>query len=537
MAHTDPFDALFERARSLGLVTEAEVDRLTDDIAESRASAEDLIRQWEPRVREAETHHPLLGRRVTLAGLKARPDLNGRFGRVIDFNAEKQRLAVKLEGSNAHTMLLKPTNLEPAMDEDERSAQAVWAAWADETRRTGRVTMGKLNAELTAGGFAWLLSFASKAPPEGSAEIASLVAMFAMCACLSPGQGQFANISQDGPANGVAFVDCGGFIAIRDALSIHAATDAVLCERVCALIISLLCDEERLRAARTTTRAHEAGIVRAVVAAMRLHPAHEPLQANGSRMFANMSGEGRPNLAFMTSMMRAGVVEALVAAVEGLPHSRNVQRDAFRAAGTLLVGGGMLGAAKLADGTYAVPDLGEDEAARRDASLVALAKAAIKAIGSEHRRSPAVCGNAIYYLVNVVADPADHASGPNAVQRAIGLGGGAAAACQVLRDYTADQRTVHHALALLGSLVGNGFHPAVTKSGGEEAIRSAMKAHPHDEEVTFMAERALNFLEMGDGAYGWVRAQQAADRAENHGAAVLSLFDQSGDGGSDLVKD
>jgi hypothetical protein len=143
----DHFDELFAKAQSLGLISEAEIDRLTDAIAQGRESAEELIRQWEPRVeavaRAAEllgggaakpqvvenvaervaplpaTEHalraPLLYSRVRIDGLVARPDLNGTFGKAVGYIKEKARYKVVLEGRE-EALSLKAVNLSAASD-------------------------------------------------------------------------------------------------------------------------------------------------------------------------------------------------------------------------------------------------------------------------------------------------------------------------------------------------------------------------------------------------------------------------------------
>ena len=55
------------------------------------------------------------GARVRVKGLTARPELNGERGRILAFHAERGRYAVAMHVSNER-ILLKPVNLEPAMD-------------------------------------------------------------------------------------------------------------------------------------------------------------------------------------------------------------------------------------------------------------------------------------------------------------------------------------------------------------------------------------------------------------------------------------
>ena len=60
---------------------------------------------------------PLSGRRVRIAGLKGRPELNGRSGVAAHFDAAKGRYAVTVEGE-AEAVLLKPANLQEILESD-----------------------------------------------------------------------------------------------------------------------------------------------------------------------------------------------------------------------------------------------------------------------------------------------------------------------------------------------------------------------------------------------------------------------------------
>ena len=57
----------------------------------------------------------LSGRRVSIAGLKGRPELNGRSGVAAYFDAAKGRYAVTVEGE-AEAVLLKPANLQEVLE-------------------------------------------------------------------------------------------------------------------------------------------------------------------------------------------------------------------------------------------------------------------------------------------------------------------------------------------------------------------------------------------------------------------------------------
>ena len=55
----------------------------------------------------------LLGKRVRLVGLKARPELNGRTGRVYSWHEDKGRAGVVLDDDDDEgTLALRPANLE-----------------------------------------------------------------------------------------------------------------------------------------------------------------------------------------------------------------------------------------------------------------------------------------------------------------------------------------------------------------------------------------------------------------------------------------
>ena len=77
----------------------------------------------------------LLGRRVRLHGLCARPELNGRVGRVWSWHEEAGRAGVKLEGAGGAdedgTLAVRPANLavlaaqrSPAAGGDDADAEA-----------------------------------------------------------------------------------------------------------------------------------------------------------------------------------------------------------------------------------------------------------------------------------------------------------------------------------------------------------------------------------------------------------------------------
>jgi hypothetical protein len=57
---------------------------------------------------------PLLGRRVVINGLVAKPELNGRTGTAVSFDDGKGRYSVELDGTSSFLMM-KPCNLLPTV--------------------------------------------------------------------------------------------------------------------------------------------------------------------------------------------------------------------------------------------------------------------------------------------------------------------------------------------------------------------------------------------------------------------------------------
>ena len=61
----------------------------------------------------------LVGQRVRIDGLVGRPELNGKLGTAVRYHTEKGRYAVEVEGAPPREhVLLKPANLQPAVDSD-----------------------------------------------------------------------------------------------------------------------------------------------------------------------------------------------------------------------------------------------------------------------------------------------------------------------------------------------------------------------------------------------------------------------------------
>ena len=55
---------------------------------------------------------PLLGRRVVINGLVAKPELNGRAGTAVSFDDDKGRYLVELDDTSS-SLMIKPCNLLP----------------------------------------------------------------------------------------------------------------------------------------------------------------------------------------------------------------------------------------------------------------------------------------------------------------------------------------------------------------------------------------------------------------------------------------
>jgi hypothetical protein len=70
------------------------------------------VQQASELVRKEET--PLLGSRVVINGLVAKPELNGRTGTAVSFDADKGRYSVELDDTSS-SFMIKPCNLLPTM--------------------------------------------------------------------------------------------------------------------------------------------------------------------------------------------------------------------------------------------------------------------------------------------------------------------------------------------------------------------------------------------------------------------------------------
>ena len=64
-------------------------------------------------IRNKRQETPLLGSRVAINGLVARPELNGRTGTAVSFDDDKGRYSVELDDTSS--VMIKPCNLLPAV--------------------------------------------------------------------------------------------------------------------------------------------------------------------------------------------------------------------------------------------------------------------------------------------------------------------------------------------------------------------------------------------------------------------------------------
>jgi hypothetical protein len=60
----------------------------------------------------------LLGKRVIIKGLAAKPELNGRIGTAVSFDDDKGRYSVELHETSS--FMIKPANLLPAEEDADR---------------------------------------------------------------------------------------------------------------------------------------------------------------------------------------------------------------------------------------------------------------------------------------------------------------------------------------------------------------------------------------------------------------------------------
>ena len=84
--------------------------------AQAQAQAQKAAREAEV-AKQVDEVKKLLNKRVRIAGIQGRPELNGKHGMTTRFVPDKGRFAVTVEGLEGESVLLKPQNL-TAVDED-----------------------------------------------------------------------------------------------------------------------------------------------------------------------------------------------------------------------------------------------------------------------------------------------------------------------------------------------------------------------------------------------------------------------------------
>lgn len=105
------FDELLARAETVG-VPPSELDALTDQLA---SGATDLA-QAADDLEQLSVGYYLVGQRVRVRGLAAKPEVNGRVGSVSSFVTERGRCVVHFDTNDDAPMMLRPANLLPTKD-------------------------------------------------------------------------------------------------------------------------------------------------------------------------------------------------------------------------------------------------------------------------------------------------------------------------------------------------------------------------------------------------------------------------------------
>lgn len=124
----DSLEQAASRARSLGLMTEADVDQLTDELARGSLSEAAAVRKVRGLVQTAQ-HAAFAGKRVRVRGLSTRTELNGCVGRVAGYLSARpgeetdSAFSVELEessgapGSGERFTRIQSANLEVVAEE------------------------------------------------------------------------------------------------------------------------------------------------------------------------------------------------------------------------------------------------------------------------------------------------------------------------------------------------------------------------------------------------------------------------------------
>ena len=111
--------ALLDAQADISLLSISDKTALMIAEQEQHPAVAQLLREHAKPLAPGRPHDPvsgtLSGRRVRIAGLKGRPELNGRRGVAAYFDTAKERYAVTVEGET-EAVLLKPANLQEFLE-------------------------------------------------------------------------------------------------------------------------------------------------------------------------------------------------------------------------------------------------------------------------------------------------------------------------------------------------------------------------------------------------------------------------------------
>ena len=117
--HTTIVQALLAAKADASLQTNDGYTALSWAEEQKQTATAQMLRQHATPQAPGRPHDPvsgtLSGRRVRIAGLKGRPELNGRSGVAAHFDAAKGRYEVAVSGE-AEAVLLKPANLQEVLE-------------------------------------------------------------------------------------------------------------------------------------------------------------------------------------------------------------------------------------------------------------------------------------------------------------------------------------------------------------------------------------------------------------------------------------
>ena len=117
--HTTTVQVLLDAKADASLQTAGGFTALSWAEEQKQTATAQMLRQHATPQAPGRPHDPvsgtLSGRRVRIAGLKGRPELNGRRGVAAYFDTAKERYAVTVEGET-EAVLLKPANLQEFLE-------------------------------------------------------------------------------------------------------------------------------------------------------------------------------------------------------------------------------------------------------------------------------------------------------------------------------------------------------------------------------------------------------------------------------------